>query len=166
MSKHESKTELRSGAERYLAFTLGAEQYAVPLLSVKEVVALPETTRVPYTPPHFLGIMNLRGQVISLFDLRLKLGMKADNGPESAVIICDLNPLSFGVVVNSVDSVLSLFKDDIKSKPETESKIKTDYIQGVTQRQGKLVLLLDVAKALSIDEILAIKRNAAANLAS
>ena len=62
--------------QRYLSFSLGSEDYAIPLLSVKEVIAVPEITPIPFTPSHFLGIMNLRGQVISIIDLRSKLGIK------------------------------------------------------------------------------------------
>jgi purine-binding chemotaxis protein CheW len=148
----------RSDAKRFLVFSLGAEDYAIPLLSVKEVVALPDTTRVPHTPPYFLGIMNLRGQVISIFDLRLKLGMKAENTSETAVVICDFSPLCFGVVVNSVNSVLPLAEDEIKDKPEIESRHNSEYITGVTKVKDKLILLLDLAKALNIEDRLAVKR--------
>jgi purine-binding chemotaxis protein CheW len=92
-------TEAATG-NRYLSFSLGTEEYAIPLLAVKEVIAMPEFTSVPYTPSHFLGIMNLRGQVISVMDLRKKLGIKPGSTAETAVIICDLSPLCIGVVVD------------------------------------------------------------------
>ncbi len=74
---------------RFLCFSLGNEHYAIPLLTVKEVIAPPETTPVPQTPAYFKGIMNLRGQVISVIDLRTKLGIKPLQSAENAVIICD-----------------------------------------------------------------------------
>src|SRR4051812_41249332 len=92
---------------RFLSFSLGNEEYGVPLLAVKEVIAMPEITPIPYTPSYFLGIMNLRGQVISVMDLRQKLGVKPSQSSETAVIICDLNSLSIGVVVDSINSVLN-----------------------------------------------------------
>ena len=73
--------------ERFLCFSLGVEEYAIPLLEVREVIAMPEYTPVPYTPPYFLGIMNLRGQVISVMDLRQKLGVTARGDAETTVII-------------------------------------------------------------------------------
>ncbi len=142
--------------ESYLAFSLSTERFAIPLLSAKEVVALPETTRVPHTPPHFLGIMNLRGQIISVFDLRLKLGLPADKDSETSVIICDFSPLCFGVVVNSIDTVLSLTEEQISARPEIESRMNSEYITGVTKSEDRLVLILDLAKALNVDDQLAI----------
>jgi purine-binding chemotaxis protein CheW len=150
----------RTGTERYLAFTLSQERFAIPLLAVKEVVAMPETTRVPHTPPHFLGIMNLRGQIISVFDLRLKLGLPAETGAETSVIICDFAPLCFGVVVNSVDSVMALTSDDIAERPEIESRMNSEYITGVTKSADRLVLLLNLAKALNVDDHLAMRHAA------
>ena len=89
-----SNTKGKTGGERFLCFSLGAEEYAIPLLVVREVIAMPEYTPVPYTPPYFLGIMNLRGQVISVMDLRQKLGLKPRSDAETTVIICDLNGIS------------------------------------------------------------------------
>ncbi len=143
--------------KRFLAFSLGEEEYAVPLLSVKEVIAMPEITAIPYTPPHFLGIMNLRGQVISVIDLRLKFNMKATSNQETAVIICDLSPLCLGIVVDSVNQVLSLTEEDIQPRPEVESNKKTDYIMGVTRHDKNLILLLDIVRTLNVEDHLAAK---------
>jgi purine-binding chemotaxis protein CheW len=148
-----TETTTDSNASRYLSFTLGTEDYAIPLLSVREVIAIPEITPIPSTPAHFLGIMNLRGQVISIIDLRQKLGIKPVNSADSAVIICDLSPLCIGVVVDSINSVLSPNDSEIAEKPEIQSSRNTDYIKGVFRSNNKLVLLLDVAKALSIEDI-------------
>ena len=159
----EKKETLHAGSSevrRFLQFSLGTEEYAIPLLSVKEVIAYPDITRIPYTPPHFLGIMNLRGQVISIVDLRLKLGMKAEKNSDTAVIICDLAPLCLGIVVNSVNSVLSLRQEDIGVKPEIECNRNSDYITGVTKKDTKLVLLLDIEQALDVKDHAALKQAA------
>ncbi|OFZ18758.1 MAG: hypothetical protein A2X94_06100 [Bdellovibrionales bacterium GWB1_55_8] len=145
-------------SQRYLNFSLGSEEYAIPLNAVKEVIALPEVTSVPYTPPHFLGIMNLRGQVISVIDLRLKFGIKAETTAETAVIICEMGQHSLGMVVSSVNSVLALEESEISPKPEIHSHRNTDYIQGVAKKDKHLVLLLDIVKALSAEEQAAISR--------
>lgn len=144
--------------KRYLQFSVGPEDYAIPLLSVREVIAMPDITRIPYTPPHFLGIMNLRGQVISIIDLRLKFGIKADSNADTAVIICDLAPLCLGIVVNSVNSVLPLRESDISEKPEIQSSKASDYITGVTRKEKSLILLLDIAKALDVADHAAVKQ--------
>lgn len=148
-----------SDAERYLAFSLNDEEYALPLLQVKEVIAMPEITPVPYTPSHFLGIMNLRGQVISVVDLRLKFKMKkAEKLTETTVIICDFNSMSLGVVVDSVNSVMALKSGDISDRPEIESSVSSAYITGVAKRDKKLVVLVNLAKALNVEDLQAIQK--------
>lgn len=145
---------------RYLEFSLGEELYAIPLLKVREVIARPETTPVPFTPKHFLGIMNLRGQVISVLDLRDKLVIKNKNDTkETAVIIVDMDPIFLGVVVDSVNSVLTLKTSEINVTPTIESDKKTDYISGIYQKEGVLVLLLDIASALDIEDKKAISQS-------
>ena len=167
MNDLEKSTEkvVRADVQRYLNFSLGTEEFAIPLLSVKEVVALPETTRVPHSPPHFLGIMNLRGHVISIFDLRIKFRIKPENTSETAVIICDLAPLSFGVVVNSVNSVLSVHEGDIKGKPELHTKQNSEYMTGVVKSGEKLVLLLDIAKSLNVEDKVIMQKSATGKVA-
>jgi purine-binding chemotaxis protein CheW len=146
--------------ERFLSFSLGAEEYAVPLLAVREVIALPEYTPVPYTPSYFLGIMNLRGQVISIMDLRQKLGIKPGIDTETAVIICDLNGASIGVVVDSVNTVLNPDHADISEKPEIQSNRPTDYITGVYRKDKKLILFLDLSRSLSLEDHAAVRKSA------
>lgn len=136
--------------ERYLSFSLGGEDYAIPLLSVKEVIALPEVTPMPFTPSHFLGIMNLRGQVISVVDLRSKLGIKINPQAETSVIICDLSPIVMGVVVDSINFVLSPEPTEITEKPEMHGNRNTDYITNVYRKDGKLILFLDIRRTLEV----------------
>ena len=154
------KGETKGAGHRFLSFTLGTEDYAVPLLAVREVIAVPEVTPVPFTPPHFLGIMNLRGQVISVIDLRAKLGVKPAANSETAVIICDLHPITLGVVVDAINSVLTPNDTEISDKPEIQSKQNTDYITGVYSKDDKLVLFLDLAKALNVEDLQAVAKAA------
>lgn len=138
--------------DRYLCFSLGPEEFAIPLLSVKEVIAIPDVTPVPFTPAHFVGIMNLRGQVISVLDLRQKFGIKSQTTNETAVIICDLNPLCVGVIVDSINSVLTPSEADLNEKPEIQSDRPTDYILAVYRKEKRLVLFLDISKTLSLED--------------
>jgi purine-binding chemotaxis protein CheW len=157
-----TETEKAAGqVQRFLQFSLGNEVYAIPLLSVKEVIAFPEITPIPYAPSHFLGIMNLRGKIISIIDLRTKFGIKAEVNPETAVIICDLFPLTLGVVVNSVNSVLTLNPDEICPKPDIENR-KSDYMTGVARKDTKLTLLIDIAKALDVKDYQILEKSAEA----
>lgn len=144
---------------RFLNFTLGEEEFAIPLLSVKEVIAVPETTPIPHTPPHFLGIMNLRGQVISIIDLRKKFSMTAKNTEETSVIILDLKTQFLGVVVDSVNSVLAIKNSEVLEKPMIESSKSTEYITGVFRKNDHLVLLLDIFKTLSQEDKTAMQKS-------
>ena len=162
-AKSSSKSSLKaagSEASRFLIFSLNSEQYAVPLLKVKEVIALTETTPVPYSPPYFKGIMNLRGQVISVIDLRLKMKMsKAETTSETAIIILDLSPLSLGIIVDSVESVLAVGNEEVQPPPDVGTN-NTAYIRGVARKDSKLILLLDIERTLSVDDLKAMKANA------
>jgi len=144
---------LRAASERYLSFSLGAEEYAVRLLKVKEVIARPEITPVPQTPPYFLGIMNLRGQVISVLDLRLKLGIKAQQNSETAVIIFDLETVTIGVVVDSVNSVLAPSPEHISEKSDLQISSSHEYVEGVYRNDKRLVLFLNIAQALGFADL-------------
>ena len=148
------------GTSRYLAFSLGQEEFAIPLLSVREVVARPETTPVPFSPPHLVGIMNLRGQVITVFDLRQKFRLTPRPDAEIAVIICDLAPLQFGCIVDSVNSVLALKAEDISPRPDLDRQVNTEFITGVAHRNSSLVLILNLAKALDVEDLVVIKNTA------
>lgn len=152
MSEQEHNETTSGINERFLCFSLGAEEYGMPLLKVKEVIAMPEITPIPFTPTHFLGIMNLRGQVISIIDLRTKFNIKPKTNEETSVIICDIGGASgLGVVVDSVNSVIAPKNSELSAKPEIDSK-KSDVITGVYRKDKKLILLLDVNKALSTED--------------
>ncbi len=145
-------TSQSNANSRYLCFSLGNEEYAIPLLSVREVLAVPEITPVPQSGSYFLGIMNLRGEVISVIDLRTKLSIKPKNSEESAIVICDFNPNSIGVVVDSINSVVNPAPDQISRKPEIQSQKSNEHIQGIYRDKDKLIVLLDISKTLNVGD--------------
>lgn len=155
-----SNTEFH-GSDRYLCFTLGKDEFAMPLLSVREVIALPEITPVPQSPPYFLGIMNLRGQVISILDLRTKLNIKPKENAEISVIICDMKPNNIGVVVDSINSVIHPKPEQLSEKPELQNQKSSEYVEGVFRDDKRLVLLLDITKTLNLTDQHAIQKAAA-----
>lgn len=145
-------------ASRYLCFSLGDEKFAMPLLQVKEVIANSPTTSVPQSPPYFKGFLNLRGQVISVIDLRSKLKVgKPDILPETTIVILDLEELSIGVMVDSVNSVSSFEPSVISEPPIHDTATKNEYIIGVARHEKDLILLVDLKKVLSVDEVRALK---------
>ena len=139
--------------DRFLEFSLGDEDYAIPLLMVKEVISIPETTPIPKAPKHFIGLMNLRGQVISIVDLRNKLTIKPrEISADSAVIIVDFEGINIGVIVDSINRVLTFSTLDIQEMPELNSQVRSDYIQGVYKKEEGLTVLLDLAKCLDVKD--------------
>jgi len=161
-----TKTEKTGDVQRYLAFGLGEEAYAIPLLSVREVIAMPDTTPVPNTPSHFLGIMNLRGQVISIIDLRSKFGFQAERTQETCVIICDLTGMSLGVVVSGVHHVLAVDTSQIGPRPDLQGSRTAEYVGGVIKKEENLILLIDIARALGVEDQKAAARATAATVAA
>lgn len=137
---------------KYLCFSLGVEEFAIPLLSVREVLGLPEVTPVPQTPTHFLGIMNLRGRVISVMDLRTKLAIKPAVNTETAVIILDSGGFNVGMVVDQVNSVQEILPEELAPKPTLESGKANEYVVGVYKKEDHLILMLDIARALSLED--------------
>lgn len=154
----EQTNELQS----FLQFKLGNEFYAVPLLKVQEVIPIPETTTIPNSPSHYVGIMNLRGQIISVVDLRKKLKVKAsEQKNEEAVIIVNFTELSIGLVVDSINRVLNIEVGDVTEVPEVNKQLNTKYIQGVYRSEDNLTVLLDLENALDINEIRKMSQQAA-----
>ncbi len=150
--------DVKNGAERHLIFSLGPEEYAVPILKVKEVIEILDISPIPHTPKYYLGIMNLRGMVISIIDLRLKIkGVSQEITKKSAVIILDFGVFCFGIAVSSVNRVIPIQHEEIKERPAMESIESLQYIQGVVYRDKKLILILDVSKALNLDDLDTIK---------
>lgn len=162
MSTENNATKNFNETNRYLEFNLGPEHYAVPLLDVKEVIPIPETTLLPNGPAYFIGIMNLRGQIVSVIDLRKKIGIKnkAENS-EEAVIITSFEDISIGLIVDSINKVLNIPLKEIKEIPEVQSQVNAKYILGVFQNEDRLSILLDLKSILNIDEIKKLSKKAA-----
>lgn len=138
--------------DKVLCFNLGQEEFAVPLLNIKEVIAQPDVTPLPQSPNYLLGIINLRGQIISIIDLRTKFNIKPMPNNEAAVMILDMNGQFLGVVVDKVNSVQSIKENEIAEKPSVDNSKNHDYIEGVFKKEEKLIFLLDISKSLSLDD--------------
>jgi purine-binding chemotaxis protein CheW len=146
---------------RYLEFSLGKLDYAIPLLTVREVITVPDTTVIPKSPAFFLGIMNLRGQIISVVDLRKKLGITDKKEEiEEAVIILELGEMNIGVVVDSINRVLTFKASEIVPAPEVDLLIKADYVGGVYRKENALTIILEVNKVFDIQQLQAMQRAA------
>lgn len=150
---HDTKGSATGQGERFLEIALGEEAYAIPLLRVREVIATPKTTPIPNSPAHFVGMMNLRGQVLNVIDLRKKLIIKPRSGnKEEAVVIIDVGTNSLGVVVDSVDRVISATADSL-SEPPLSTKKSVEHIKAIHRHGEKLVTILDIDKAIGAAEL-------------
>ncbi len=154
MIKNALDTRKSTEKDRYLVFSLCEEQYAIPLLKVKEVIGMPTITPVPHAPPHFKGVMNLRGQIISVIDLRVKFRMsRADFTPETAIIVLDFASVVLGVIVDSVASVLAALESELAEVPAIESHLPPGCITGVYRKSERLTFLIDIERAVGLAEL-------------
>lgn len=150
MSLFDSNENSNNESHRFLEFMLGHESYAVELLKVKEVITPPELTPIPKAPPHVLGLMNLRGLVLTVVDLRKKLAITPDeDDSQNGVIIFDLGERLLGVVVDSIQKVLNIHQDKIKPVPDTDKN--TSYILGVLQHESRLTMWIEPTLLLESD---------------
>lgn len=137
----------------YIEFSLGKENYAIPLLMVQEVIPPMSLTKIPQSPSYFLGMINLRGQVIPIIDLRLKLKISPKDNREDTVIIININSMSVGICVDSVNTVLNIAKENIADVPEIEGQINSQMTLGVYKKEKSLTVLLDMQKVIGKDDI-------------
>jgi purine-binding chemotaxis protein CheW len=140
---------------RYMEFQLGDQLFAMPLMSVKEVIQKPEITEVPNMPAHFQGMMNLRGQILGVFDVRKRLGSKVRDKslttPE-VVIVIEYAGISVGMVVDEVTKVLHTNADMIKPAPIKDDDAAAKFITSVIHIEGEMVLAVDVNQLLEIEK--------------
>lgn len=139
--------------ERYLCFTLGTGSYAIPLLFVKEVIGNVQTTPIPQAPAHFKGIMNLRGQVISVIDLRQKLKIqKKSESAEETIVIVDVQSVHLGFIVDSVDRVAMWDPSHLSPPPELQGPVGKNLILNVAKEAESMTLILNLPMVLDAED--------------
>lgn len=148
---------------KYLTFSLAGEEYGIGILKIKEIIGMMPITTVPGTPPFVKGVINLRGKVIPVLDLRLRFGMKAREYTErTCIIVVEIGSggrdVVVGVVVDSVSEVLNIRGEDIEETPTFGTKLNTDYIQGMAKIGQGVKILLDIDRVLSQEEIPALEK--------
>lgn len=150
--------------DKYIEFCLGEEKYALPLLTVREVISTPETTHIPNVPSYYVGIMNLRGQVITVLDARKKLGIRPNQDTkEQAVIIVSAGGFQVGMVVDSINKVIKIdSKDQVTTIPEFAAQINARFINSVIKKDDSLTIILNIMEVLDIKVLQGIQTNKAA----
>ncbi|MDO8834659.1 MAG: chemotaxis protein CheW [Vicinamibacterales bacterium] len=146
----------RAKPGKYLTFSLAAEEYGVPVLKVREIIKMMDITVVPQVPHYVRGVINLRGKVITVVDLRLKFGFPAhEQTDETAVVVVEVKvgggKVQMGIVVDSVSDVLNIQPDEIEDTPAFGDRVVTDYLCGMAKVKGRVKILLDLDRALGWD---------------
>jgi len=143
-----------AGGGKYLTFFLGAEEYGMEILAVHEIIGVLPITRVPRTPPFVRGVINLRGRVISIIDLRLKFDLPAvDAGPTSCIIVVAAHAAQVGLLVDRVSEVADIAAADIEPPPPLGAGIHTDYLVGIAKSPSRVRLLLDIGRVIDAHDI-------------
>ena len=147
-------------AGKYLTFALGAEEYGLPVLKVREIIKVMDITQVPRVPGHVRGVINLRGKVIPVVDLRLKFGFAPEAATErTCIIVVDVDrpagKVMMGIVVDSVSEVLNLTGAEIDAPPSFGDAVSTEYMLGLAKVKGAVKILLDLDRVLGADTAVA-----------
>jgi purine-binding chemotaxis protein CheW len=144
---------------KFLTFSLDHEEYGIGILKVKEIIGMMRITPVQQTPEYVKGVINLRGKVIPVIDLRTRFGMSSSEYTDrTCIVVVEIDAatgrLHIGIVVDSVSEVLNIKGSDIEETPEFGTALKTDYILGMTKTAGSVKILLDIDRVLSADEVM------------
>jgi len=143
---------------KYLTFTLAGEEYGIGILKIKEIIGMLPITSVPQTPDFVKGVINLRGKVIPVIDLRLRFSMgEIEYTERTCIIVVEIasqaGTVMIGIVVDSVSEVLNIKGDDIAETPTFGTRLNTEYILGMAKMGGGVKILLNIDKVLSADEV-------------
>lgn len=155
MSNDELVCEAQPG--EYLSFRLGAEEYGIPILKVQEIRGYNEPTRIANAPDFMKGVVNLRGVIVPIVDLRTKFGQEPTYNEITATIVLNLGSRVIGIVVDSVSDVVALKADNIKAPPQLTTSIDTAYVTGIaTETQGeaaRMLVLIEIERLMTSRDI-------------
>lgn len=148
---------------KYLTFALDNEEYGIGIMKVKEIIGIMPVTPVPRTPDYVQGVINLRGKVIPVIDLRLRFGMATvESTDRTCVIVVEIDgpagPVMIGVVVDSVSDVLNIREEDIEADLVFGANLDTEYISGMAKMENGVKILIDIDKVLTSGELSLIER--------
>jgi purine-binding chemotaxis protein CheW len=153
------RTSSDPAASQFLTFVLGDEQYGVEILQVQEIRGYSGVTPIPNTPPYIKGVMNLRGTVVPVIDLRARFSMEAGEYDKfTVIVVVTVGEKVIGLVVDAVSDVLDIPAAEIRATPDLGARVDTQFISGMASIGGRLAVLLDIQRLLSEDEIAGVGR--------
>lgn len=143
---------------KYLTFSLANEEYGIGILKIKEIIGMMPITTVPQTPLFVKGVINLRGKVIPVIDLRLRFDMEGiDYSERTCIIVVEIQgktgTVLIGIVVDSVSEVLNIKEEDIEDTPAFGTRLDTEFIMGMAKLDGGVKILLDIDRVLNAEDI-------------
>jgi purine-binding chemotaxis protein CheW len=142
-----------AGERHLVTFALQGEEFGIPVAQVREVIRVGEITRVPQAPPHVRGVTNLRGRILPVVDLRTRLGLPAaEPTPLARILVVELGDRVLGLLVDAVLQVAKVPLDVITAPPDEVRTADADYLSGVARWSGRLIILLELDKALLLHE--------------
>ena len=141
--------------EQYIIFNLGDEEYAIPITIVEEIVKITNLIRIPQSKSYFAGIMDIRGKVVRMIDLTKRLNIRNANAVENAerAIVINIAGKSVGVIVDKVSHVIHFPANQVDPPPPSVKGISSRYITGVGKKDNRFIILIDIEKILTIEEI-------------
>jgi purine-binding chemotaxis protein CheW len=146
------------GQSHYLTFTVADELYTIAIMYIKEIIEYVSLTPVPMAPPYIRGVLNLRGNVLPVVDLAVRFGVSPQEvSKHTCIVIVEMSlgdeSLHMGVVVDAVNDVLTLKADDFEPAPSFGSHIRAEFIRNIAKVDSRFIILLDVERVLSIEEL-------------
>ena len=136
-----------------VSFALGREEYGVDIAQVQEINRMVTITRVPQAPPFMEGVINLRGRLIPIIDLRTRFGMQSSERTKNTrIVVTEIGSKRLGMIVDSVSEVLRIPVEQIEDAPDLVAGVDTEYIRGVGKLDDRLIILLDLGRVISADE--------------
>lgn len=162
-------TPMRANQSKFLTFRIGDEDYGIEILRVREIIGMLDITPLPHAPAHIKGVVNLRGRIIPVVDLRTQFGMPSvEQTPQTCIVFVEVTSpdgadrFPIGTVVDSVSEVLSIPAEQIEPAPQFGCSVRTDFILGMGKVKDRVFILLDIDHALAANELAAIANSARA----
>jgi purine-binding chemotaxis protein CheW len=149
-SDEKTSTKLSEQTMQVVSFALGKEEYGVDIAQVQEINRMVAITHVPRAPHFMEGVINLRGQLIPIIDLRTRFGMpRSEPTKNTRIVVTEIGSKRVGIVVDSVSEVLRIPLDQVEDAPEMIAGVETEYIRGVGKVEDRLIIMLDLARVIS-----------------
>lgn len=158
-SRENQSIKVDSRAGKYLTFFLASEEYGVEILKVQEIIGRMPITPVPLTSKYIRGVINLRGKIHPVMDMKIKFGMdKTQITDETGIIVIKTASMMMGILVDKVSEVVNIAADDVEDTPSFGAEVNMEYLLGVGTTGGKIRMLLDIDKVINASDVINLKK--------